>query len=150
MATTLKRKICIFGVHHNYQYCVLRPMYLQRLKSLIRLHSVDLVAEEAGTLSTTYAREAVKEESKASTRWVNVETEEEYKRAPNNGCDTLIDFEFHDARERVWIETTSRAMKESALLICGYVHTLSVAGKFRSRGFEVEVHSYIDALDLPK
>ena len=38
-------------------------------------------------------------------------------------------------------------MKDSALLICGMVHTFSVGEKFRSVGFEVETDVYFDRAD---
>jgi hypothetical protein len=49
-------KICILGTLHVYQHRVCRPNYLQNLKDLVEIHSVDLIAEEAPGLTSTYAR----------------------------------------------------------------------------------------------
>jgi hypothetical protein len=122
--------ICIFGTHHAYQYKTKRRGYFQNVKSLIRIHSVDLVAEEA-TGATTYA-EAIAHEAKVL--WKNVDlTPEERKHAPDlNPCSigSQIDFDLHSLREWVWVIRTAKTMKHSALLICGFTHTTGVVVSF--------------------
>jgi hypothetical protein len=139
--------ICIFGTHHTYQYKTKRRGYFQNVKSLIRIHSVDLVAEEA-TGVTTYA-EAIADEAKVL--WKNVDlTSEERRHVPDLnplGIGTQIDFDLHSLREWVWVIRTAKTMKHSALLICGFAHTTGVAGKFLSVGFDVETHVYFDGTD---
>jgi hypothetical protein len=39
-------KICVFGTHHVYQYKTVRRRYFQNVENLIKIHTVDLVAEE--------------------------------------------------------------------------------------------------------
>jgi hypothetical protein len=146
----MNRKVCLFGVHHAYQYCAIRPAYLQNVRALIEIHSVDLVAEEASGLSSTYVQQdLLKTNSKVS--WKNVDlTREERTKVPDinqMGIGTLVDLDLHMLREWVWVVRTSQAMKDSALLICGMVHTFSVAAKFRSVGFEVEINVYFDRVD---
>jgi hypothetical protein len=148
----MQRKICILGTHHAYQYQAPRLAYLQNVRNLISIHSVDLVAEEAtGIPDPTYADRLIKAEFDSHTSWKNVDlTVEERKKVPDinpMGLGTLQDFYLHTLREWVWVIRTSKAMKDSALLICGLAHTLSVADKFQAAGFEVEINTYFDRLD---
>jgi hypothetical protein len=148
----MKLKICILGTHHAYQYKVLRPAYLQNLRDLIEMHGVDLVAEETtGMPRASYAEDLVNAGFRPRTTWKNVDlTKDERKLVPDiNPCafGTLLDFDLHNLREWVWIIRTTKAMKHSALLICGLAHTFSVANKFVSLGFDVEVHVYFDRND---
>ena len=57
-ARNVKRKICIFGVHHLYQFAAPRKKYL---------NSVDLVAEEATGVATTYVQQELLKLSLAPT-----------------------------------------------------------------------------------
>jgi hypothetical protein len=149
----MKRKVCILGVHHFYQYKVVRPRYLQEIKNFIEMHGVDLVAEEASGLPTTYAQVLV-EKQFPGVAWANVDlTTEEREGLPDinhEGIGTLIDFDFNMVRERAWVDRTSRAIKNSALLVCGYCHVFSVAEKFRAAGFEVEINALFIKEDEPK
>jgi hypothetical protein len=151
---TDSRKICILGTLHDYQYKVVRDTYLQTVNDLITIHEVDLVAEEASGVPNTYAKqwvETCRNKLNRDIQWKNVDlTREERKELPDvnpYGIGTLVDLDFQITRERAWIARTSQEMKESALLICGWVHTLSVAEKFRSSGFVVEVNVYFDKKD---
>ena len=75
---------------------------------------------------------------------------EERKKIPDvneMGIGTLVDFEHHQLREWIWVVRTAAAMKNSALLICGMVHTFTVADKFQSVGFDVETDVYFDKAD---
>jgi hypothetical protein len=118
------------------------------------MHAVDLVAEEAsGINGKTFAQELL-DASFHGVLWSNVDlTSEERKVLPDInplGIGTLVDFDFNMARERAWVERTARAVKNSALLVCGYCHVFSVAEKFRATGFEVELNVYFDKEDEPK
>jgi hypothetical protein len=66
------------------------------------------------------------------------------------GIGTLVDLDFQNTREWTWVVRTSKVMKRSALLICGLVHTLSVAEKFRFVGCTVEPNVYLDKQDEPR
>lgn len=148
----MNRKVCIFGVHHLYQYYSPRKKYLIEIGNLIQIHSVDLVAEEATGLQTTYVQEELlKPEFASKVSWKNIDlSREERKKIPDinePGWGTLVDFEHHELREWIWVVRTSAAMKDSVLLICGMVHVFSVAPKFRSVGFDVETHVYFDRAD---
>jgi hypothetical protein len=152
----MKRKICILGTYHAYQHLVPRDGYLTVVKSLIRLHSVDLVAEEAtaedGT--TFYAKELVDEFKLTLNRdisWENVDITKDERGEPEDEktirLPPFTDSAFETSREWLWVERVSKKMKTSALLICGFAHTLSVSEKFRWAGFEVETHTYFDPQD---
>jgi hypothetical protein len=69
MATT-DPTICIVGTHHAYQYQTRRQSYFQNIRTLIEIHSADLVAEEATGVSKTYARTIADEKGIA---WKNVD-----------------------------------------------------------------------------
>jgi hypothetical protein len=147
-----KRKICILGTHHDYQYRAPRLTYLQNVKALIIDHAVDLVAEEAtGIPDNTYAQCLIQSVFKSQISWANVDlTAEERKVVPDlnpMGIGTLVDLDLHTLREWVWVVRTSKAMKDSALLICGFAHTFSLAEKFQCSGFEVQVNVYFDKAD---
>jgi hypothetical protein len=141
-------KICIVGTPHAHQLKIKRRGYLQNVESLIQIHSVDLVAEEASGVTSTYAKEIA---DGANVAWMNVDlTSEERKHVPDlnpDGIGTQIDFDLHWLREWVWVIRTAKAMKKSALLICGYAHTTGTAEKFWSLGFDVETHVYFDRRD---
>ena len=147
----MKRRICILGTYHGYQYSVPRLDYLKTVEQLIRLYSVDLVSEEAtGVSSSTYAENIAKEVFKSNVSWKNVDLTNDERRTVSKwdgSGGTLFDFDFHSLREWVWLVRTSKNMNESALLICGCVHTFSVAEKFRWAGFDVETHVFIDKED---
>jgi hypothetical protein len=148
----MTRRVCILGVHHLYQFYAPRKAYLNEVRALIEIHSVDLVAEEATGLATTYVQEELlKPEFTSKVSWKNVDlSREERQKIPDineMGIGTLVDFEHHELREWIWVVRTAAAMKNSALLICGMVHTFSVAAKFRSVGFEVETNVYFDKAD---
>jgi hypothetical protein len=148
----MQRKICILGTHHAYQYCALRTAYLQHVKDLIDIHSVDLVAEEAtGIPDASYAHRLIMSVFSSQILWKNVDlTEDERKKVPDvnpMSFGTRVDFDLHTLREWVWVVRTSEAMKDSALLICGLAHTFSAADKFQLAGLAVETNVYFDKLD---
>jgi hypothetical protein len=150
----MKRKVCILAVHHDHQFAVIRRAYIQNVKDLISIHAVDLVAEESSDRVTTFVQELISKGAFPGVSWRNVDPgPDERKNWPDvnpNGWGTLVDFEFNMSRERVWVERTAEAMTTSALLICGYCHLFSVAGKFKLAEFEVETHAYFDKADVPK
>ena len=149
----MTRKVCIFATHHDYQICVQRPKFLQNIGYLIEIHSVDLVAEEAtGLEDGSYARGFVKRVP--GVEWKNVDlSREERELVPDlnpRGIGTQVDHDLHNLREWVWVIRTSKAMNQSALIICGLCHLFSLADKFQATGFEVKTHSYLDNTDNPK
>ena len=150
----MKRKVCILGTYHDYQYLVRREGYRSLLKSLIRLHSVDLVAEEANDSNIFFAREVADEcafELKREISWENIDLRREVQGEPQDTntlqIEPFIDAELQTKREWAWVENVSREMKSSALLICGCAHTFSVSEKFRWAGFDTETQIYFDPQD---
>jgi len=146
--TSTNPKVCILGTHHAYQYQTRRGGYFENIRSLIELHSVDLVAEEASGIGWTYAH-TIADESKVL--WKNVDlTSEERAGIPDinpEGFGTQFDFDLQVLREWVWLIRTAKTMKHSALLICGFAHIMGLASKFASVGFDVETHIYFDRRD---
>lgn len=152
----MKRKICVLGTYHAYQHLAPRALYREKMKALVRLHSVDLVAEEATAEDgiTFYAKKLVDECKRTLKRdisWENVDLIKDERGEPEDEkilrIAPFIDSAFETSREWIWVERVSKKMKDSALLICGFSHTLSVSEKFRWAGFEVETHTYFDPQD---
>jgi hypothetical protein len=148
----MTRKVCIFATHHDYQCYVQKPKFLQNIGCLIEIHSVDLVAEEiSGMEDRSYARQFVK--NIPGVMWKNVDlSRDERKFVPDLNPDSLgtqIDYDLHNLREWVWVIRTSKAMNQSALIICGLCHLFSLADKFQTVGLEVETHFYLDNVDNP-
>lgn len=116
---------------------------------MIEIHSVDLVAEEF--TAPGEASYAARIADIHRVRWRNVDlAAEERKLVPDLNplsLGTQQDFDLHSLREWVWVTRTTSAMKHSVLLICGLAHTISIAAKFESVGFEVEMHVYFDNVD---
>lgn len=141
------RKICIFGTHHAYQLGTIRRSFVEHIRSLIVLHSVDLVAEEATDAPTNVRLVA----QALNLPWKNVDlTAQERIHVPDlnpHGIGTQVDCDHLSLREWIWVVRTTKAMKQSALLVCGLAHTTGVAEKFRSLGFDVEAHVYFDKRD---
>jgi hypothetical protein len=147
--SAFRQKVCILGTHHAYQYQTKRRGYDQNVRSLIQIHSVDLVAEEAtGVPNETYAKRIADD---FHILWMNVDlSREERQYVPDinqAGFGTLFDFELQLLREWVWVIRTAKAVKRSALLICGWVHITGVAEKFWRIGFDVETNLYFDRRD---
>jgi hypothetical protein len=147
-------KVCILGLHHAYQFKILRPAYLKIVLDLIQEHSVDLVAEESSDTVTTYIQELIASEKHPGVAWKNVDLNAAERAllpdANPDGWGTLLDYEFQMSREKAWVERTLATARESALLICGAVHALSVAGKFKQAGANVEIHLFLPREDEPQ
>ena len=84
----MKRRICILGTHHAYQYQAPRPDYLRNIRDLIEMHSVDLVAEEATGIppDDSYAHQLIVRVLKSQISWKNVDlTADERRKVPDIG-----------------------------------------------------------------
>jgi hypothetical protein len=142
-------RICIFGTHHAYQYKTVRRRYFQNVHDLIMIHAADLVAEEFSAHGQTSYAEKIA--GLHGVLWKNVDlTGDERKHVPDlnpYSIGTQIDGDLQSLREWVWVARTAKAMKRSALLICGFAHTTGIAEKFGLAGFEVEIHVYFDNAD---
>ena len=141
-------KVCILATHHAYQYKAHRRAYLENVKCLVEIHSVDFVGEEAADSIDTYAQEIAKG---LSVPWRNIDlTSEERRHVPDinrRGIGTLVDPDLQMLREWVWVIRTAKAMKRSALVICGLAHMTGLAAKFLSVGFDIETNVYFDRTD---
>src|SRR6267378_3412465 len=96
-------RVCVFGTHHAYQYKTVRQRYFQNVHDLIKIHAVDLVAEEfSAPGQTSYAEKIT---AIHQVPWKNVDlTTEERKLVPDINpwsLGTLIDLDLHSLRE--WV-----------------------------------------------
>jgi hypothetical protein len=138
-------RVCILGTNHIYQFKTKRQGYLQLVGSLIRIHAVDFVGEEAQK-TVTFAH-AIADKEKALWKNVDLNTTERELLSCPDPWGTQINLDKAVFREWVWLVRTAMAMKQSALLICGCAHTTGISSKFQSVGFEVETHAFVDLAD---
>ena len=126
-----------------------RRAYFENVRSLIEIHAVDFIAEESSDSIETYAQKIA---NIKNIPWRNVDlTRKEREGVPDVnplGIGTQQDLDLQIFREWVWVIRTAKAMKQSALLVCGLAHLTGLGEKFLSLGFEVETHVYFDRTDL--
>lgn len=121
---------------------------------LIDVHDPDLVAEEGGSFTSTYASRAVDllvEKQRRNIRWMNIDTTpDERKFLPDENprsIGSLVDLELHMTREWIWVARTGKNTVASALVICGCAHLFSLAEKFRAVRCAVETGLYLAQAD---
>jgi hypothetical protein len=140
------RKICIFGVHHKYQFQnPIHPSFHQHLRQLAKDHQIDSILEEGTGLPPKSCVEVLADT--LSVRWKNVDLSREQKKLVGDAAtdslhDTFQDLKLNECREWAWAIRTSATVINSGLLVCGLCHVFSLAGKLQWLGFEVEAHVY--------
>jgi hypothetical protein len=164
----MTQSVTIFGTVHQLQGAeraswknIEDPAYLGLVKE--RLAGKDFVFEEASELGPTTA-ERLAEERFGAGHYLDIDPHKD-KRLECGICITrqsfpidpgtlLTDYyhlEFESEqlkRENLWLGRMRGANFGNALLICGYLHTLSMAFKLRSEGFNVETWTYVPYLRL--
>lgn len=150
-------RVMVIGVSHrlqgspNYPDGVDDPGYLDMLRTVIFEQSVDFIFEEAsGCGRTTAARLA---DSLKSVRYLDIDphlaVRQEFGIVKDTGQpfpDVITDeerVEEDSKREEYWCKQIAERDFKSGLVICGYLHTLSVAFRLRSAGFGLKFDHYI-------
>jgi hypothetical protein len=145
------RKVCVLGTQHLYQDFAVRKEYFLEVRDIVSTHRVDFVEEYSKQDGSKSFAARIVETEYRGVIWKNVDlTKAERVGIPDKnpvGIGPLQDLDFQIARETAWVQKVSAETKESALMICGLAHTFSVAERFRSAGFEVEVRVFLDAKD---
>jgi hypothetical protein len=160
------RSILILGTSHSLQGAVNSrwqniddPSYRKLIEQLISSYRypVEIVFEEASGCGPTVAEGIA---GQAHLRYMDVDPSADERarlgmrpKPPSADglpideggmdCYSLDDVEAQDQRENLWLRKVEETDFNCGLLICGYMHALSLAFRFRTAGFEVESLSYI-------
>ena len=164
----MSRGVTILGTVHEVQGAenyrrrkVEDPAYLELVRRL--LVDKDFVFEEASRLGPTKAEQLVREQL-GSDHYLDVDPHASERQAygiGETGCQYLIDpnsgstdsyqqeFESEQSkRENLWLDRVKEVNFANALLICGYLHTLSMGYKLRTAEFKVETWTYVPYFKL--
>ena len=133
------------------------PNYIALLDKLMVSEAVDFIFEEATGLGPTIA-EKLALEKLAFGHYVDIDPARNDRPAfgipvssaePNMiGTPPTVAFanwqilDVHDKRERLWVERIQQRRFESALIICGLVHLLSLAFRLQDAKYSVQAINY--------
>jgi hypothetical protein len=145
----MSRKVVVLATIHDLQGAERRPRgsfedpeYRGVIEALVAHDSVDSVFEEACGCGPTTAEKFAKDRG---LRYLDVDA-----RAFGIEIDTeegpLYAEEKLDAqvrREEFWVKRIAKQGFGSGLMVCGYLHTFSIAVRLAQAGFEVAVHKYL-------
>jgi hypothetical protein len=162
MAMTI-RAVTVFGTVHDIKGAEKRslrkiedPAYSKLIKQF--LEGKDFLFEEASGFGPTKAQH-VAEELLGPGRYLDVDpppdqrskhgiciTGEPRPVDPFDGFSDYLNREFeaeHLKREYLWLCQVLDTDFKKALLVCGFLHALSISMKLRGAGFEVETLTYV-------
>jgi hypothetical protein len=159
----------VLGTDHGLQGAEKRkerniddPSYIVLTKRLVREFAIDYVFEEASEMGPTLAQRLADE---SKLRYMDVDPHESLRLRnglpPFTGCDypiyqptdinaptplpcaVLEYFTAQAAREDFWVKKRIALQTfRHGLLICGFLHTLSIAQRLNDVGFEVTPFAY--------
>ena len=145
--------VIVLGVSHRVQGdskvfdAIVDADYPNLLKSIIRDDRIDFVGEECDD-NTTIAEEIVNSVLEAGHYLnVNPSTEERERYYHGSPLGEPPVSHWHISKieelENFWINKLIERNPTRGLLICGYLHTFSVAAKLLKQKFEVEARTYM-------
>jgi hypothetical protein len=163
-----KRSVTIFGTVHQVQGAtkdrrknIDDPAYLSLLNQF--LQGKDFVFEEASQLGPTKT-EKVTEQLLGANHYLDIDPHPSDRWAFGIGVtgrrleidphSQLTDFYFQEfeeeqfKRESLWLDKITNTNFTNALLVCGYLHSLSIACRLRFAKFTVETWTYVPYLKL--
>jgi hypothetical protein len=133
------------------------PVYIELLHKLMVSEGVDFIFEEASGLGPTIA-EKLALEKLAFGHYVDVDPARNdrpafgipYSSAEPNmiGTPPTVSFanwqilDVHAKREELWVKRIQQRRFESALVICGLVHLLSLAFRLQNANYSVQAINY--------
>jgi len=133
------------------------PVYVELLNKLMASEGVDFIFEEASGLGPTIA-EKLALEKLAFGHYVDIDPARNDRPAfgiplssaePNMiGTPPTVSFanwqilDVHAKREKLWVERIQQRRFESALVICGLVHLLSLAFRLQEAKYSVQAINY--------
>jgi hypothetical protein len=161
-APVSERLIVVLGTNHRLQGVFERegniddPAYAALLEHLIAAFSVDYLFEEATELGPTTAQQLAKKRrgltyldidphpSNRARFGLERDTGHPYDasrqpwnpKLPERGevCEEYVEPQI--GRELYWVKTIKATSFRNALVVCGFLHTLSLAGRFHEAGIE--------------
>jgi hypothetical protein len=152
------KKLIIFGTYHEVQgvqgadfKSIDDPDYKALLEELIELHNVDFIFEELSGYGPSIASEMTTvshvDMDSETTDDALVKFSEPQKtmfRPKSKAQETAfkLGLEVQNWRESRWVLKIKDQQFETGLVICGLVHSLSVAFRLQAEGFEVHVYTY--------
>jgi hypothetical protein len=149
------RRILVLGASHRVQGypmfvgSVRDPGYLEKIRSIIASESIDFIFEE-GSGFRTLAHDIADEKS-----ILYLDVDPPRLEAHKFGIQDSTGQPFPEAitdeqkveenakREPYWSAKIEQAQFRSGLLVCGYLHTLSMAIRLLALGFQVTYADYI-------
>lgn len=158
------RSIVVLGTSHRLQGAVNSrwqniddPSYRRLVEQLISSYRAEIIFEEATGCGPT---EAQKIAGLAQIRYTDIDPSPDERvrlgmrpKPPSadgipideRGQDwySLDDVEAQDQRENHWLREIKESDFNCGLLICGYLHTLSLAFRFQAAGFRAEALGYL-------
>jgi hypothetical protein len=163
-------RVTVLGTIHMVQGAEKRagnlhdPMYVALLQKLLDSEGVDFIFEEASGLGPTIAEKLAREKLGAD-RYLDIDPAR-HDRAefaiPSSshephmiGTPPSVAFanwqilDVHEKRENLWIKRIAQHQFESALMICGLVHLLSLGFRLQEANFSVQAIDYANWLRKP-
>lgn len=143
------RKVVVLATIHDVQGAENRPRasledpkYRNVIEDLIARYSIDSIFEEACACGPTTAEKLAKthgltyRDVDSRAYGIEIDTEEGPFLAEEK-LDAQV------RREAFWVKKIAEEGFGSAIMICGYLHTFSVAALLKHAGFAVTVHKYL-------
>jgi hypothetical protein len=154
------QKLIVFGTYHNVQGLknfggsLTDPDYEPILEYLKQKHDVDCIFEEATGHGPSVASDM------AASIYLDIDsetTDEALSRFPEDSHTLALEIRdkfrvqeipaklgltVQEWRESTWVTKIKAQQFTTGLLICGVVHTLSIAFRLKAEGFGVEAYCY--------
>ncbi len=152
------RLVVVLGTSHDLQMAekwprnVDDPDYSRLIQHLVSDSKIDTIFEEASECGPTSAQKLAQ---RLELEYVDVDPHPNVRHFyglssdTGNPLDQPYDFanrtlpEEHFKREDFWVQKISLESFKVGLVICGYLHTLSLAGRLLSAGFKVDACVYV-------
>lgn len=153
------RSVLVLGTNHRlqgspiYPRSVKDPGYLPLLRDLIDTESIDFIFEEASQCGPTTAERLVESmKDVRQIRYLDIDPHPDLAHQhgivdqngevfPKDiGAEQKVEEDI--LREELWCKRIAEQTFTNALVICGYLHTLSVTFRLRSVGFSMRFQAY--------
>ncbi len=153
------KKLIIFGTYHEVQGVqgvesfknIDDPDYKTLLEELMALHKVDFIFEEASGYGPSVASEMTTLPYLDMDSETTDEALSKFPEPPQALFRTRtkvqetaqkLGLECQDWRESCWVRKIKAEQFETGLVICGRTHSLSIAFRLQTEGYEVHVYTY--------
>jgi hypothetical protein len=155
------RKLIIFGTYHevtglrNFRKNVIDPDYKTIIEALKQVHEVDFIFEEATGFGPSVASEVAvgryldidSESTEQALSLFSEDSENQFLpeilgKSRLQQTATKLGLTVQNWREQCWVAKIKAQQFKTGLVICGVVHSLSIAFRLQSEGFEVEAYCY--------